>query len=75
MKQKITLKNIKAYIEGNIQMRLDGLGLKPLHYQEQKLPNILRMHPIIFHMQPYRFNAQEYLSKKVIETLEEKEAA
>lgn len=35
MKTKITLKNIKAYIEGNIQMRLDGLGMKPEYYKEQ----------------------------------------
>lgn len=35
MKPKITLKNIKAYIEGNTQMALDGLGLKPDYYKEQ----------------------------------------
>ncbi len=35
MGHKITLKNIKAYIEGNTQMTLDGLGLKPDYYKEQ----------------------------------------
>jgi hypothetical protein len=33
------------------------------------------MHPVIFMMQPYRFNAQEYLNQKAEETLQEKEAA
>lgn len=32
---KITLKNIKSYIEGNTQMILDGFGLQPLYIQEQ----------------------------------------
>lgn len=35
MSQKITLKNIKAYIQGNTQMILDGLGLKEDYYKEQ----------------------------------------
>jgi hypothetical protein len=46
-----------------------------MHYHEQKLPVILKMHPVIFMMQPYRFNAQEYLNQKAEETLQEKEAA
>lgn len=32
---KITLKNLKSYIEGNTQMILDGFGLQPLYIQEQ----------------------------------------
>lgn len=32
---KITLNNIKQYIEGNTQMFLDNLGMKPDWYQEQ----------------------------------------
>ena len=35
MKKKITLKNIYSFIQGNLQMRLDGMGLKPQYYQEQ----------------------------------------
>ena len=35
MKQQITLKNIYSFIQGNLQMRLDGMGLKPKYYQEQ----------------------------------------
>ena len=35
MKQQITLKNIYSFIQGNLQMRLDGMGLKPQYYQEQ----------------------------------------
>lgn len=35
MKQKITIKNIKAYIEGNSNMLIDNLGLKSKEYQEQ----------------------------------------
>lgn len=31
----ITLTNIKQFIEGNVQMKLDGIGLKPKYYQEQ----------------------------------------
>jgi hypothetical protein len=33
--KKITLKNIKQFLEGNIQMHLDGLGLQPEYYKEQ----------------------------------------
>ena len=33
--QKITLKNIKEYIEGNTQMMLDQMGIKPEWYKEQ----------------------------------------
>ena len=32
---KITLSKIKQYIEGNTQMMLDQMGMKPTHYQEQ----------------------------------------
>ena len=35
MKQQITLKNIYSFIQGNLQMRLDGIGLKHKYYQEQ----------------------------------------
>lgn len=35
MKAKITLNNIKSFIEGNTQMLLDGLGLKEDYYKEQ----------------------------------------
>ena len=35
MVQQITLKNIYSFIQGNLQMRLDGMGLKPQYYQEQ----------------------------------------
>jgi len=35
MKQKITLHNIKSFIEGNVQLGLEELGLQPLHVQEQ----------------------------------------
>lgn len=35
MGKKITLKNIYSFIQGNLQMRLDGMGLKPQYYQEQ----------------------------------------
>lgn len=35
MDRKITLKNIKQYIEGNTQMILDGFGLKENYYKEQ----------------------------------------
>ena len=35
MEKKITLKNIYSFIQGNLQMRLDGMGLKPQYYQEQ----------------------------------------
>jgi hypothetical protein len=58
---------------GIIPKKLHDDAYISVHYHEQKLPVILKMHPVIFMMQPYRFNAQEYLSKKVIETLEEKE--
>lgn len=35
MKQKITIKNIKSFLEGNIQLGLEQLNLQPLHIQEQ----------------------------------------
>jgi hypothetical protein len=35
MEKKITFKNIYSFIQGNLQMRLDGIGLKPQYYQEQ----------------------------------------
>ena len=33
-------------------------------YHEHKLPAIARMFPAIFHMKPYRFDAQEYFKQK-----------
>ncbi len=33
--KKITLKNIKQYIEGNTQMMLDQMGVKPNWYKEK----------------------------------------
>jgi len=35
MKQKITLNNIKSFLEGNIQLGLESLNLQPPHLQEQ----------------------------------------
>lgn len=35
MEKKITLKKIKEYIEGNTQMMLDQMGIKPNWYKEQ----------------------------------------
>lgn len=35
MKQKITVKNIKSFLEGNIQLGLEQLHLQPQHIQEQ----------------------------------------
>lgn len=35
MKQKITIKNIKSFLEGNIQLGLEQLNLQPQHIQEQ----------------------------------------
>lgn len=35
MKQKITIKNIKSFLEGNIQLGLEQLNLQPVHIQEQ----------------------------------------
>lgn len=35
MKQKITVKNIKSFLEGNIQLGLEQLHLQPEHIQEQ----------------------------------------
>ena len=35
MKQKITLNNIKSFLEGNFQLGLESLNLQPLHLQEQ----------------------------------------
>lgn len=35
MSKKITLNNIKQYLEGNTQLMLDGLGLKPEYFREQ----------------------------------------
>jgi len=35
MKQKITIKNIKSYLEGNTQRVLEELNLQPEHIQEQ----------------------------------------
>lgn len=35
MKQKITLHNIKSFLEGNGQRVLEGLQLQPIHIQEQ----------------------------------------
>ena len=35
MKQKITVKNIKSFLEGNIQLGLEQLYLQPEHIQEQ----------------------------------------
>lgn len=35
MKEKISLKNIKDYLQGNTQLILDGFGLKPEYYREQ----------------------------------------
>lgn len=35
MKQKITLKNIKSFLEGNSQLLLEELNLQPSHIQEQ----------------------------------------
>jgi hypothetical protein len=35
MKQKITFKNIKSFLEGNSQLLLEELNLQPPHIQEQ----------------------------------------
>lgn len=35
MKQKITLHNIKSFLEGNLQLGLEQLNLQPQHIQEQ----------------------------------------
>lgn len=35
MSQKITLSNIKQYIEGNTQLVLENLNLQPYHLKEQ----------------------------------------
>lgn len=35
MKQKITIKNIKSFLEGNSQLLLKELNLQPQHIQEQ----------------------------------------
>ena len=35
MKQKITIKNIKSFLEGNFQLGLEQLHLQPQHIQEQ----------------------------------------
>lgn len=35
MEQKITLKNIKSYLEGNTQLALEAIGLQPEHIKEQ----------------------------------------
>lgn len=35
MKSKITLHNIKSFIEGNMQLGLEQLNLQPQHIQEQ----------------------------------------
>jgi hypothetical protein len=35
MKQKITLHNIKSFLEGNFQLGLEQLNLQPQHIQEQ----------------------------------------
>ena len=35
MKQKITVKNIKSFLEGNIQLGLESLNIQPEHIQEQ----------------------------------------
>jgi len=35
MKQKITVKNIKSFLEGNTQRVLEELNLQPEHIQEQ----------------------------------------
>lgn len=35
MKPKITIKNIKSYLEGNAQLVLERLDLQPQHIQEQ----------------------------------------
>ena len=35
MKQKITVKNIKSFLEGNIQLGLEQLHLQPEHIQQQ----------------------------------------
>lgn len=35
MKQKITLKNISSFIEGNTQLILEEFRFQPLHIQEQ----------------------------------------
>lgn len=35
MKQKITIKNIKSYIEGNFQRSLEIAHMQPRHIQEQ----------------------------------------
>jgi len=35
MKQKITIKNISSFIEGNLQLGLEQLHLQPEHIQEQ----------------------------------------
>lgn len=45
------------------------------HFQFNKLPEIKRLLPIVFLMQPAVFNAQEYLNKKTHETSEERKAA
>jgi hypothetical protein len=34
------------------------------HFYEHKLPDIKRFHPIVFLMQPFHFNAQEYFDQK-----------
>lgn len=35
MKPKITIKNIKSYLEGNAQLVLEKLDLQPQHIREQ----------------------------------------
>ncbi len=35
MKQKITIKNIKSFLEGNFQLGLEQLNLQSQHIQEQ----------------------------------------
>jgi hypothetical protein len=35
MKHKITLHNIKSFLEGNLQLGLEQLNLQPSHIQEQ----------------------------------------
>jgi hypothetical protein len=35
------------------------------HFYEHKLPTIMRLHPLVFAIQPFYFNAKEYLNKEL----------
>ena len=60
---------------GIITKKAPSDGYITSDFYEHKLPAIKNMYPIVYLMQPYRFNAQEYLSQKENELLQEKETA